>query len=159
MKTLVQKITPFLWFDKEAGEAAKFYTSPFPNSKILSLEKYSDTPSGTVEVYTIEISGHRFTLMSAGPQFKFNEAISFVVNCRNQDEVDYYWDKLNADGGEESMCGWLKDKFGLSWQVVSSRFNELVADEDKEKSNRVMQAMLKMKKFNIAELEKAYNGE
>jgi predicted 3-demethylubiquinone-9 3-methyltransferase (glyoxalase superfamily) len=158
MTTGIQKITPFLWFNKEAGEAAKFYTSLFPNSKILSPVSYDDTPSGTVDIYTIELSGQQFTMMNAGPQFKFNEAISFVINCESQEEVDYYWDRLTADGGEESMCGWLKDKFGVSWQVVPRRFNELVNDDDKEKAERVMQAMLKMKKLDIAALEKAYDG-
>jgi predicted 3-demethylubiquinone-9 3-methyltransferase (glyoxalase superfamily) len=158
MTTSIQKITPFLWFDKEAGEAAALYTSLFPNSKILSPESYSDTPSGTVDIYTIELSGQQFTLMNAGPQFKFNEAISFVIDCKDQEEVDYYWERLTADGGQESMCGWLKDKFGLSWQVVPRRFTELVNDVNKEKAGRVMQAMLKMKKLDIAALEKAYNG-
>ena len=158
MTTMTQKITPFLWFDKEAGEAAAFYTSLFPNSKMLSPAIYSDTPSGTVDIYSIELSGQQFTLMNAGPTFKFNEAISFVIDCKDQEEVDYYWDRLTADGGEESMCGWLKDKFGVSWQVVPRRFNELVNDDDKEKAERVVQAMLKMKKLDIAQLEKAYDG-
>jgi predicted 3-demethylubiquinone-9 3-methyltransferase (glyoxalase superfamily) len=156
MTAISQKITPFLWFDKEAGEAAAFYTSLFPNSRMLSPESFSDTPSGKIDIYTIELSGQQFALMNAGPQFKFNEAISFVIDCRDQEEVDYYWDRLTEDGGEESMCGWLKDKFGVSWQVVPRRFNELVADDDKEKVGRVMQAMLKMKKLDIAELEKAF---
>lgn len=159
MTTLTQKITPFLWYDKEAGEAAAFYTTLFPGSKTLSPESYNDTPSGTVDIYTIELAGQQFTLMNAGPHFKFNEAISFVIDCNDQEEVDYYWDRLTADGGKESMCGWLKDRFGVSWQVVPRRFNELVNDVDKEKAGRVMQAMLKMKKLDIAELEKAYNGQ
>ena len=158
MTTGTQKITPFLWFDKEAGEAARFYTSLFPNSKMLSPESFSDTPSGTVDIYSIDLSGQQFTLMNAGPVFKFNEAISFVIDCIDQEEVDYYWDRLTADGGEESMCGWLKDKFGVSWQVVPRRFNELVSDDDQEKAGRVMQAMLKMKKLDIAALENAYDG-
>ena len=158
MTTINQKITPFLWFDKQAGEAALLYTSLFPNSKVLSPISYSDTPSGTVDIYTIELSGQQFTLMNAGPHFKFNEAISFVIDCKDQEEVDYYWDRLTADGGEESMCGWLKDKFGVSWQIVPRRFTELANDDDKEKAGRVMQAMLKMKKLDIAELEKAYDG-
>jgi len=159
MTTNIQKITPFFWFDKEAGQAAAFYTTVFPNSRILSPKRYSDTPSGTVDIYTIELSGQRFTLMNAGPYFKFNEAISFVIDCKDQEEVDYYWEGLTADGGEESMCGWLKDKFGVSWQVVPGRFNELVNDVDKDKADRVMQAMLKMKKLDIAALEKAHKGE
>ena len=158
MTSITQKITPFLWFDKEAGEAAAFYTALFPNSKVLSPVSYSDTPSGTVDIYSIELSGQQFTLMNAGPHFKFNEAISFVIDCKDQVEVDYYWDGLTADGGEESMCGWLKDKFGVSWQVVPRRFNELVSDDDPEKAGRVMQAMLKMKKLDIAALEKAYDS-
>jgi predicted 3-demethylubiquinone-9 3-methyltransferase (glyoxalase superfamily) len=115
----------------------------------LSPESYSDTPSGTVDIYTIELSDQKFTLMNAGPQFKFNEAISFVIECKDQEEVDYYWKKLTTDGGEEGMCGWLKDKFGVSWQVVPRRFNELVNDDDKEKAERVMQAMLKMNHVKI----------
>lgn len=158
MAIIGQKITPFLWFDKEAAEAAAFYTSVFPDSKMLSPESFSDTPSGTVDIYTIELAGQRFTLMNAGPQFKFTEAISFVIDCNGQQEVDYYWESLTADGGEESMCGWLKDRFGVSWQVVPGRFNELVSDHDKEKVGRVMQAMLTMKKLDIAALEKAYAG-
>lgn len=114
MRTSLQKITPFLWFNNEAKKASEFYTSVFPDSKIVSSAKYSDTPSGAVETYTIELFGQIFTLMSAGPHFKINEAISFVINCENQEEVDYYWEKLTEDGGEESMCGWLKDKFGAS---------------------------------------------
>ena len=159
MTVIEQKITPFLWFDKEAGEAAALYTSLFPGSKMLSPESFTETPSGTVDLYTIELSGQQFTLMNAGPHFTFNEAISFVTDCEDQEEVDYYWDSLTADGGEESMCGWLKDRFGVSWQVVPRRFNELASDADKEKAGRVMQAMLKMKKLDIAELEKAYAAE
>jgi predicted 3-demethylubiquinone-9 3-methyltransferase (glyoxalase superfamily) len=158
MTTITQKITPFLWFDQLAGEAAAFYTSLFPNSKMVSPESFNDTPSGTVDIYTIELSGQQFTLMNAGPTFKFNEAISFVIDCIDQEEVDYYWDRLTADGGEESMCGWLKDKFGVSWQVVPRRFNELVSDDDEKKAGRVMQAMLKMKRLDIAALERAYNS-
>ena len=108
MTTTTQKITPFLWFDKEAGEAAAFYTSLFPNSKMLSPESYHDTPSGTVNIYSIELCGQQFTLMNAGPTFQFNEAISFVIDCIDQEEVDYYWDRLTSDGGQESMCG-MKD--------------------------------------------------
>ena len=118
IKTVVQKITPFLWFDKEAREAAKFYTSVFKESKMLTTETMDDTPSGAVDIVSIELFGQTFALMSAGPMFKFTEAISFVIDCQDQEEVDYYWEKLTADGGEESQCGWLKDKFGVSWQVV-----------------------------------------
>ncbi|MGH7332695.1 MAG: VOC family protein [Candidatus Rokuibacteriota bacterium] len=154
----MQKITPFLWYDKEAGEAAKFYTSVFRGSRIKRTETLPNTPSGTVEIVTIELLGQEFVLMSAGPQFKFTEAISFVVNCETQDEVDYYWKKLTADGGQESMCGWLKDKYGLSWQIVPIVLDEMLRDPDPKKSGRVMQAMLKMKKIDIAGLKKAYGG-
>ena len=114
-----------------------------------------DTPSGTVEIVVIELFGQEFTLMSAGPEFKFTEAISFVVDCRDQEEVDYYWERLTADGGEESMCGWLKDKYGLSWQIIPRRLNELMSDPDKEKAGRATQAMLQMKKIDVAKLEEA----
>ena len=150
----MQKITPFLWFDKEAGEAARFYTSVFKNVKISDQETLNDTPSGEVQIYNIELMGQRFTLMNAGPEFKFNEAISFVIDCNDQEEVDYYWEKLTSDGGSESMCGWLKDKFGVSWQVVPRQLGELLS---KDKTGKVLQAMLKMKKLDIAELQKAYN--
>jgi predicted 3-demethylubiquinone-9 3-methyltransferase (glyoxalase superfamily) len=155
----MQKITPFLWFDTQAREAAKFYTSVFKDSKITSPVTLEDTPSGTVDIITIELLGQEFTLMSAGPQFKFTEAISFVIDCENQEEVDYYWEKLTSDGGEESQCGWLKDKFGLSWQVVPRQLSELMGDLDKEKAGRVMQSMLKMKKIVVADLQKAYEGK
>ncbi|MCI0330081.1 MAG: VOC family protein [candidate division Zixibacteria bacterium] len=151
----MQKITPFLWFDKEAREAAKFYTSIFKGSKIKGTDTFSDTPSGAVDVVAIELLGQEFILMSAGPQFKFNEAVSFVVNCTSQDEVDYYWEKLTSGGGQESMCGWLKDKFGLSWQVVPAILNKLLQDKDPKKSGRAMQAMLQMKKIDIEKLKKA----
>jgi len=150
----MQKITPFLWFDKEAGDAAKFYTSVFKDVYTTDEEILKDTPSGEVQLYTIELLGQQFTLMNAGPLFKFNEAISFMINCQDQEEVDYYWAKLTADGGEESMCGWLKDKFGVSWQVVPKQLGELLA---KDPTGKVMNAMLKMKKLDIAELEKALN--
>ncbi len=157
---LTQKITPFLWFDNQAREAAKFYTSVFKESKMKTpVTTYGDTPSGTVDIITIELFGQDFTLMSAGPQFKFNEAISFVIDCENQEEVDYYWEKLTADGGKESQCGWLKDKFGVSWQVVPRALNELMGDKDPGKAGRVMQAMLKMKKIELKKLEEAYEGK
>lgn len=151
----MQKITPFLWFDKEARQAAKFYTSVFKDSKTKSPQILEDTPSGTVDIITIELFGQDFTLMSAGPQFKFTEAISFVIDCEDQAEVDYYWDKLTADGGEESQCGWLKDKFGVSWQVVPRQLNECLGNPDPEKAGKAMQAMLKMKKIVIEDLKKA----
>lgn len=151
----MQKITPFLWFDKEARQAAKFYTSIFKGSKIKGTDTFSDTPSGAVDVVAIELMGQEFILMSAGPQFKFNESISFVINCETQEEVDYYWEKLTGDGGQESQCGWLKDKFGLSWQVVPTILNKLLQDKDPKKSGRAMQAMLQMKKIDIEKLKKA----
>ncbi len=151
----MQKITPFLWFDKEARVAAKFYTSVFKDSKIKTPQTFDDTPSGSVDIITIELFGQDFTLMSAGPQFKFTEAISFVIDCADQEEVDYYWERLTADGGEESQCGWLKDKFGVSWQVVPRQLNECLSNPDPEKAKKAMQAMLQMKKIIIADLEKA----
>src|ERR1043166_2778649 len=132
----MQRITPFLWFEKDAQKAAKFYASIFKKSKIKKVSVFNETPSGRVEVVTIELLGQDFTLMSAGPEFKFTEAISFVVDCSTQKEVDYYWSKLTADGGQESMCGWLKDKYGLSWQIVPKRLTDLLADKDKAKSGR-----------------------
>lgn len=154
----MQKITPFLWFDKEAKKAAEFYTSVFKGSKIKKATTLHDTPSGTVEVVTIELLGQEFTLMSAGPLFKFNEAISFVVNCKTQEEIDYYWKKLSADPKAE-QCGWLKDKYGLSWQIVPTVLVEMLQDKDKKKVTRVTEAFLKMKKFDIEGLKKAYKGK
>lgn len=154
----MQKITPFLWFDKEAVEAAKLYTSIFKDSKIKNQESFDNTPSGTTQIITIELFGQEFQLMNAGPYFKFNEAVSFLVDCENQEEVDYYWEALTKDGGQESQCGWLKDKFGLFWQIVPRRLNELMSDPDREKADRVLQAMLQMKKIQIAGLEEAYTG-
>lgn len=152
----MQKITPFLWFDKEAREAAELYVSVF-GGKIKNNAKMEDTPSGAVDIVNIELFGQNFTLMSAGPYFKFNESISFVVSCENQEEVDKYWEQLSAVK-ESEQCGWLKDKFGVSWQIVPIILNKLMSDPDREKANRVTQAMLKMKKINIKELEEAYNG-
>lgn len=155
----MQKITPFLWFDKEARQAAKFYTSIFKGSKIKGTDTLSDTPSGAVDVIAVELMGQEFVLMSAGPHFKFNEAISFVINCQTQKEVDYYWEKLTAEGGQESQCGWLKDKFGLSWQVVPVILNKLLKDKDPAKAKRAMEAMLKMRKIDIQALKQAYAGK
>ena len=155
----MQKITPFLWFEKDAMKVAQYYCSIFKESKIKNSRVLNNTPSGSVEIVTIELFGQDFTLMSAGPLFKFTEAISFIVDCQDQQEVDYYWNKLTADGGEESMCGWLKDKYGLSWQVTPKQLNILMGDKDKEKAGRVMQAMLKMKKIDIKKLEQAYDGK
>lgn len=155
----MQKITPFLWYEKEAREAAEFYVSVFGGgSKIKNVSTMSDTPSGTVEVVSVELFGQEFTLLSAGPFRKFNEAISFVVSCETQEEVDMYWNALTADGGEESQCGWLKDKYGVSWQIVPTALEKLTNDPDKERAARASKAMLKMKKLDIAELERAAGG-
>jgi len=154
----MQKIIPFLWFDKKAGEAAEFYTSIFPGSRIKSSTTLHNTPSGTVEVFTIELLGQEFTLMSAGPLYKFNEMISFVVHCENQSEIDHYWEKLSADPKAE-QCGWLKDKYGLSWQIQPKILNGMLSDKDPAKVARVTRAFLKMKKLDIEALKKAYVGE
>ena len=153
----MQMITTFLWFDKEAGEAAKFYASVFKGSKIKSSYTLEKTPSGTVEVVTIELFGQEFTIMSAGPLFKFNESISFVVHCETQREVDYYWKKLSADPKAE-QCGWLKDKYGLSWQIVPNVLNKMLQDKDQRKVALVTEAFLKMKKLDIATLKTAYEA-
>ena len=153
----MQKITPFLWFDKEAGEAARFYTSVFKGSKIKGSTTIENTPSGTAEVIAIELMGQEFTLISAGPYFKFTEAVSFVVNCGTQQEIDYYWEKLSADPKAE-QCGWLKDKYGLSWQIVPTILPKMLQDKDKKKVARVTEAFLQMKKFDIKALERAYKG-
>ena len=148
----MQKITPFLWFDDQAEEAMNFYVSVFKNSKILSV---SPEPNGKAFTVTFELDGQEFIALNGGPNFKFTEAISFFVNCETQAEVDELWEKLSA-GGEEGQCGWLKDKYGLSWQIVPSTLGELMSDPDPAKSQRVMQAMLKMKKIDIAGLQQAY---
>jgi len=156
----MQKITPFLWFDNNAEEAANFYVSVFKNSKLLNIARYGDVgpgPTGSVMTAEFELNGQVFVALNAGPTFKFTEAISFVVNCETQEEVDYYWERL-SEGGEKSHCGWLKDKFGLSWQVTPTILGKLLADKDQEKSNRVMQAMLKMDKLDIEPLQRAYEG-
>jgi predicted 3-demethylubiquinone-9 3-methyltransferase (glyoxalase superfamily) len=155
------KITPFLWFDTQAEEAAKVYCSIFPNSKIGTVTRYSKVgpgPEGSVLTVAFALDGQDFTALNAGPQFKFTEAVSFVIRCKTQDEIDHYWSKLTANGGQESMCGWLKDKFGLSWQVVPANISELMSDPDPQKSGRVMQALLQMKKLDISALEKARSG-
>ena len=154
---MTKKITPYLWFDTEGEEAASFYTSIFPNSKITDVSHYGpDTPrpEGTVMTVAFELDGQEFVALNGGPEFKFNEAISFQVDCADQDEVDMYWNKL-SEGGEEGPCGWLKDRFGVSWQIVPTRLFELLSDPDREKSQRAMQAMLKMGKIEIDELERA----
>ena len=153
----MQKITPCLWFDTEGEEAARFYTSVFPNSKITDVTRYGSAgprPEGTVMTVSFELDGQKFVALNGGPDFMFNEAISFQVSCETQDEVDAYWSKL-SDGGEEGPCGWLKDRFGVSWQIIPTALPELLANPDGEKSQRVMQAMLGMKKIEIGELERA----
>lgn len=151
------KITPFLWFDTESEEAAEFYTSVFPNSKILEVARYGSAgprPEGMVMTVNFELDGQSFVALNGGPDFTFNEAISFEVDCDTQEEVDTYWSKL-SDGGEEGPCGWLKDRFGVSWQIVPRILMELLADPDRDKSQRVMQAMMSMKKIEIEPLERA----
>jgi predicted 3-demethylubiquinone-9 3-methyltransferase (glyoxalase superfamily) len=151
------KITPFLWFDTESEEAAEFYTSVFPNSKILEVARYGSAgprPEGMVMTVSFELDGQSFVALNGGPDFTFNEAISFEVDCDTQEEVDTYWSKL-SDGGEEGPCGWLKDRFGVSWQIVPRILMELLADPDRDKSQRVMQAMMSMKKIEIEPLERA----
>ncbi|MFA5991379.1 MAG: VOC family protein [Candidatus Doudnabacteria bacterium] len=150
----MNKITPFLWLQKDAGQAAKFYVSVFKDAKIKSVQIMNNTPSGTVETVSMELFGQEFNLLSAKSNFLFNESISFMVNCETQEEVDYYWRKLIEDGGQESQCGWLKDKYGLSWQIVPKILNELLG---KDKSGKVMQAMLKMKKIDILGLQQAFD--
>src|SRR5246127_5057862 len=158
----MQKITPFLWFDQEAEEAVKFYTSIFKNSKIGRILRYdkqaakaSGRPAGSVLTIEFEIEGRKFVALNGGPQFKFNESVSFVVNCDTQEETDYYWNKLTADGGQESACGWLKDKFGLSWQITPRALMQLLSDPDKNKAARVMQSMMTMRKIDIPALQRA----
>ena len=153
----MQKITPFLWFDTQAEEAAKFYASVFPNSKILKTARYGEAgpgPKGSVMTVEFELDGQRMIALNGGPQFKFTEAISLSVDCKDQKEVDHYWTKL-SQGGQESMCGWLKDKYGLSWQVNPAILGELLSGPDAKKAKRVMEAMLKMKKIDIAALKAA----
>ena len=153
----IQKITPFLWFDHQAEEAANFYTSIFPNSKIVKVIRYGKNgpgPAGSAMTVEFQLEGQTFVALNGGPHFKFTEAVSFVVNCQSQDEVDRYWEKLSA-GGAEIQCGWLKDKFGLSWQIVPTALPELLNDPDPKKSERVMKVMLTMKKLDIAALKKA----
>jgi predicted 3-demethylubiquinone-9 3-methyltransferase (glyoxalase superfamily) len=154
----MQKITPHLWFDTQAKDAAEFYVSVFPNSKIINATTLSDTPSGDAAVVSFELSGQSFMAISAGPLFKFNESISFIIRCETQEEIDYYWDKLSADPQSE-QCGWLKDKYGLSWQVIPTIMDEMMKTGDKKKLARVTKAFLQMKKFNIAELERAAEGK
>jgi predicted 3-demethylubiquinone-9 3-methyltransferase (glyoxalase superfamily) len=163
MPTRIRKITPFLWFNSQAEEAVNFYTSIFTNSKIVSISRYgkegaeaSGRPEGTVMTMAFELEGQEFVALNGGPMFKFSEAISFVVHCESQEEVDYYWEKLSAEGDEQAQqCGWLKDKYGLSWQIVPTVLTELLNDPDPEKARRVMETMLKMKKIDIEVLKQA----
>jgi len=152
------KITPFLWFDKEAGDAVRFYTSIFEKSRIVDSNTLYDTPSGTVEIYTIELLGQEFSLMSAGPEFKFNEAISFVVTCETQEEIDYYWAKLSEAPGSPGQCGWLRDKFGLSWQVTPKIVSDLFTGDDAAAVRRTFEAVLHMTKLDIAALQRAFQA-
>lgn len=151
----MNKITPFLWFDTQAEEAMNFYVSIFKNSKVLGV---TPGPDGIAQSVTFELEGQEFMALNAGPQFKFNESVSFFVDCKTQEEVDYYWEKLTADGGEESMCGWLKDKYGLWWQIIPSALGEMLGGPDPEKARRATEAMLKMRKIVIADLKKAYGS-
>ncbi|PKN98776.1 MAG: hypothetical protein CVU42_11200 [Chloroflexi bacterium HGW-Chloroflexi-4] len=157
----MSKITPFLWFTDQAEEAANLYTSLVKNSKTNNISRYPENSpgqAGTVMTVSFELDGQQFTALNGGPLFKFTEAVSFVINCEDQAEVDKLWYGLTANGGEEVQCGWLKDKFGLSWQIVPQVLMDLMADPDKEKTDRVYQAMLKMKKLDIEGLKKAFAG-
>jgi predicted 3-demethylubiquinone-9 3-methyltransferase (glyoxalase superfamily) len=162
----IQRIVPCLWFDTQAEEAAGFYTSIFRNSRIVSIARYGEAgreihkkPAGTVLTVAFELDGQAFTALNGGPSFKFNEAISLQVMCKTQEEVDYYWEKLSEGGDKKAQqCGWLKDKYGASWQVVPSALSEMMTDPDPKKSERVMTALLQMKKLDIHELKRAYAG-
>jgi predicted 3-demethylubiquinone-9 3-methyltransferase (glyoxalase superfamily) len=158
----MQKITPFLWFDNQAEEAMNFYVSIFKDSKIVSVSRYPEGtpgPTGSVMTAKFVIGGQEFIALNGGPNFKFTEAVSFVVNCTSQEEVDYFWGKLVEGGGKEVECGWLKDKYGLCWQIVPTVLLELLHDKDPGKAQRVMQAMMKMIKIDIATLQRAADGE
>jgi predicted 3-demethylubiquinone-9 3-methyltransferase (glyoxalase superfamily) len=161
---MIQRIKPCLWFDDQAEEAAKFYTSIFKNSRLGKIARYDEAstkvsgrPAGSVLTVEFELDGQEFLALNGGPVFKFTEAVSFIVNCETQEEVDHYWSKLSA-GGQEVQCGWLKDKFGLSWQIVPTIMGELMSAKDAAKSQRVMQAMLQMVKLDIKKLKQAYDG-
>jgi len=158
----MQKISPFLWFDSNAEEAVNFYVSIFKDSKIKDVSRYGDAgpgPKGQVMVMSFEIEGQEFVALNGGPRFKFTEAVSFVVHCNGQKEVDHYWDKLLEGGGQTQACGWLKDRYGLSWQIVPVEFFELMKDKDPAVRNRVMQAMMGMVKFDVEGLKKAAEGK
>jgi predicted 3-demethylubiquinone-9 3-methyltransferase (glyoxalase superfamily) len=163
----IQRITPCLWFDDQAEEAARFYTSIFPHSRIVTISRYGEAgheihgrPAGSVMTVDFELDGQRFTALNGGPHFRFNEAVSLQVGCATQEELDHYWDSLSAGGDPEAQqCGWLKDRFGLSWQVIPDRMAEMMADPDEERRERVFSAMLEMKKLDFAPIERAYAGE
>jgi predicted 3-demethylubiquinone-9 3-methyltransferase (glyoxalase superfamily) len=157
MASVTPKIVPHLWFDREAREAAEFYTSVFPDSRVTSVTTLRDTPSGDCDVVSFELSGQPFMAISAGPLFRFNESISFMVRCETQEEVDYYWEKLSAVP-EAEQCGWLKDRYGLSWQIVPTRMDEMMASGTAEQVARVTQAFMPMKKLDLEALERAYTG-
>jgi len=152
----MKKITPFLWFDTQAEEAMNFYVSLFKNSKVNNISR---GPEGKAFTVSFELDGQEFMGLNAGPHHKFNEAISMYVDCEDQAEVDYFWNKFISGGGEATQCGWLNDKFGVSWQIIPRQLGELMGDPDPEKSQRVMQAMLKMQKIVVADLQKAYEGK
>jgi predicted 3-demethylubiquinone-9 3-methyltransferase (glyoxalase superfamily) len=165
MTRALQKITPFLWFDDDAEEAATFYVSIFRDSRIEGVTRYdaaaaraAGRPEGSVMTVSFALEGQLFTALNGGPHFRFTEAISFVVNCDDQDEVDHFWDTLTAGGGQEVQCGWLKDRFGVSWQVVPTTLAEMLQDKDPERSKRVMAAMLTMKKIDVAALRRAFDN-
>lgn len=158
----MQKITPFLWFDGNAEDAVNFYCSVFKDAKAGEMVRWGKTgpgPEGSVLTASVELFGQTFTVLNGGPQFKLNESVSFVINCDDQDEVDYYWNKLTADGGTPSDCGWLKDKFGLSWQVTPRVLPKMLGDKDRTKADRAMKAMMTMQKLDVNLLEKAYEGK
>jgi len=159
MAATIKQIIPHLWYDTQAIEAAKFYVSVFPGSKINYIKTLGSphTPTGSFDVVSFELSGNTFMAISAGPLFKFNEAVSFMVHCDTQEEIDYYWDKL-TEGGEEQPCGWLKDKFGLSWQIVSSEMDKIFQDDDMGKINAVLDVFLTMKKIDLAKIQEAYQN-
>jgi len=161
---MIQKVSPFLWFDKDAEEAAKFYTSIFKKSRILGVTRYDEAgskasgiPKGDVMTVAFQLEGQNFTALNGGPVFKFSPAVSFVVSCKDQKEIDHFWNKLSK-GGKENQCGWLDDKFGVTWQIVPTVLTKMLQDKDKEKVGRVTEALLKMTKFHIATLKQAYRG-
>jgi predicted 3-demethylubiquinone-9 3-methyltransferase (glyoxalase superfamily) len=156
----MQKIIPCLWFDGKVEEAINFYTSLFKNSKIKNVSRYGEgapQPAGTILVATFELEGQEFMILNGGPMFKLTEAISLSVSCETQEEIDFYWEKLSSNGGQESQCGWLKDKFGLSWQIVPTALSKLLQATDRKKASNVMAALMQMQKLDIAKLEQAYN--